>query len=134
MTMLGLQVYSSTNGYANVVFLIRECITRNVFGKDSLLSDKDITLSYKSIGLTNNLKIQVNRIEIKNGKTKIYLTVKPFSEENIPLKYTVYTNSNNKREKEGTKPQTISDYQEVLELDYELREDNLINMEIRNSV
>lgn len=130
--LLGLQVYASTNGYGNMFFMIKEWVTGNVSGKDNLLSDKDITLSYKSIDLTDNLKIQANRIEIKDGKTKIYLTVKPLSEENVPLKYTVYTNINNKKEIEGIKPQTISDYQEVLELDYEVREDDLITMEIRN--
>lgn len=130
--LLGLQVYASTNGYGNMFFMIKEWITGDVSGKDNLLSDKDITLSYKSIDLTDNLKIQANRIEIKDGKTKIYLTVKPLTEENIPLKYTVYTNIDNKKEIEGIKPQTISDYQDILELDYEVREDDLITMEIRN--
>ena len=72
--LVGLQVYASTNGYGNIFFMIRNLITTgNLAGVQEIFSDKDITLSYKSIDLAEGLKIQANRLEIKDGKSKLYL-------------------------------------------------------------
>ena len=87
---LGLQVYASTNGYGNVFFMIKNLITTgNPAGEQEIFSDKDITLSYKSIEVAEGLKIQANRLEIKDGKTKIYLSIKSESYNHLPLKYEI---------------------------------------------
>ena len=96
--LLGLQVYASTNGYGNVFFMIRNLITTGnpagVTNKDEIFSDKDITLSYKSIELAEGLTIQANRLEIKDGKSKLYLSIKSNSMKPLPLEYTITTKNN----------------------------------------
>ena len=83
---VGLQVYASTNGYGNVFFMIKNLITTgNLTGIQDIFSDKDITLSYKSIDLAERLKIQANRLEIREKETKLYLLVKGQNAENLPL-------------------------------------------------
>ena len=136
--LLGLQVYASTNGYGNVFFMIKNLITTgNPAGEQEIFLDKDITVSYKSIEIAEGTKIQVNRIEIKDGKTKIYISVKSEDGEILPLKYTVEaTDKDGKKEEQkeiiGYKPEntTSFSYEDVLTLDYEVKETSTIKMKI----
>ena len=137
---LGLQVYASTNGYGNVFFMIKNLITTGTLsGKDKIFSDKDITLSYKSIDLAEGLKIQVNRLEVKDDKTKIYALIKAEDGEKLPLKYKVshlYTDGAQTEDKEieGTKPQGTNhfEYEDVLTLDYPVDEYSIITLIIKD--
>ena len=139
--LLGLQVYASTNGYGNVFFMIKNLITTgNPAGEQEIFSDKDITLSYKSIELAEGLKIQANRLEIKDGKTKIFLSVKSQDEKQLPLKYEVSTLNTDgtetaKKEIEGNKPENTAyfDYEDILTLDYEVEENAIITLRISDS-
>ncbi|MBO4293583.1 MAG: hypothetical protein J5881_04275 [Clostridia bacterium] len=139
---LGLQVYASTNGYGNVFFMIKNLITTgNPAGNQEIFSDKDITLSYKSIDLAEGLKIQANRLEIKDGKTKIFLSVKSQDAEPLPLKYETITNSNDgkstttKINTTGQKPEETEYiyYDDIIELSYEVKESDTIVLKISDS-
>ncbi|MBR3002033.1 MAG: hypothetical protein IKF38_00435 [Clostridia bacterium] len=139
---VSLQVYASTNGYGNVFFMIKEWVTgQSVSGKEEIFSDQDITLSYKSIELAEGLKIQVNRLEVKDGKTKIYASIKSQDGEPLPLKYEVTTKTNDGSETTtttkitGTKPESSEnfDYEDILTLNYEVKEDKTIVLKINNS-
>ena len=140
--LLGLQVYASTNGYGNVFFMIKNLITTgNPAGNEEIFSDKDITLSYKSIELAEGLKIQVNRLEIKDGKTKLYMFVKSQNGDSLPLKYEITTKNNEENESKtitnikGTKPENtdIFEYEDILTLDYEVKENETILLTIKNT-
>ena len=136
---LGLQVYASTNGYGNVFFMIKNLITTgNPAGEQEIFSDKDITLSYKSIEVAEGLKIQANRLEVKDGKTKIYLSIKSESYNHLPLKYDISTTDNtgklikDKTRSMGIAPENDDDisYQEVITLDYEVGDNDIIVIKI----
>ena len=139
---LGLQVYASVNGYGNVFFMIKNLITTGnpagVEGKDEIFSDQDITLSYKSIEVTEGLKVQANRLEIKDGKTKLYLSIKSESYNHLPLKYDISTTDNtgklikDKTRVMGIAPENDDDisYEEVLTLDYEVGDNDIIVVKI----
>lgn len=135
----GLQVYASTNGYGNIFFMIRNLITTgNAAGVQELFSDKDITLSYKSIDLAEGLKIQANRLEIKDGKTKLYLSVKGQNINLVPLKYEISSKSNDGKETTtitktiGNKPENTGsfEYKEILTLNYAVDENKTIILKI----
>ena len=140
--LLGLQVYASTNGYGNIFFMIRNLITTgNPAGVQEIFSDKDITLSYKSIDLADGLKIQANRLEIKDRETKIYLTVKGQKNDYLPLKYEISTKGNEGTETTnitkitGNKPENKESfsYEEILTLNYAVDENKTIILKISDS-
>ena len=135
-----MQVYASVNGYGNVFFMIKNLITTgNPAGtKQEIFLDKDITLSYKSIELAEGLKIQANRLEIKDGKTKLYLSIKSENYNHLPLKYDISTTDNTgKLIKDNTRAMGIApeydddiSYEEVLTLDYEVGDNDIIVIKI----
>ena len=70
------QVYASTQGYGNVFFLIKYLITGqndSVSGKDEILSDRDITISYEPIKLTDNISLIIKKLQIKDNKATLFL-------------------------------------------------------------
>ena len=93
----GAHVYASTHGYGNVFFLIKYLVTGEkpeITDKNELLSDRDITLSYEPINLTENIKIQIRNIQIKDNKAKLVIGVSEKEKNNTtPLKYKVYNES-----------------------------------------
>ena len=140
--LVGLQVYASTNGYGNIFFMIRNLITTgNLAGVQEIFSDKDLTLSYKSIDLAEGLKIQANRLEIKDGKSKLYLSVKGQNINLLPLKYEISSKSNNGNETTtttkttGNKPESTDSfsYEEILTLDYAVDENKTIILKISDT-
>lgn len=140
ITLFGLQVYASTNNYGNVFFMIKNLITTgNPAGNEEIFSDKDITLSYKSIELADGLKIQANRLEIKDKKTKLYLSVKAENVDLLPLKYEVYTKNNEEITSPtkliGKKPENNNNisYEDILNIDYEIDDTKIIVLKISDS-
>ena len=120
--------------------MIKNLITTgNLAGKEEVFSDRDITLSYKSIELADGLKIQANRLEIKDGKTKLYLSVKSNDEKYLPLKYEVSINNNEQAETTtkitGTKPENTDNasYEDVLTMNYEIDDTKTIVLQISDS-
>lgn len=87
----GVNVYASTNGYGNVFFLIKYLVTgekTEITNKNELLSDRDITISYKPISLTENLEMQIRNLQIKDNKATLIIAVNEKNNTNItPLNY-----------------------------------------------
>lgn len=96
-------VYATYNGYENVFFLVKYLITgenEKVEGKENILSDKDITISYEKIDITENISMKVTNLKIKDGKAKLYLYISEKELETdknrVPLKYEVWDERNNR--------------------------------------
>lgn len=82
----GGNIYASTQGYDNVFFMIKEWIapTQDAYGKDDILSDRDITISYKSIEIAKGIKMQINRLVIKDNEATLHLQIDE-SESNLDI-------------------------------------------------
>lgn len=88
----GGNIYASTQGYDNIFFLIKHVmIGEEVRGKENILSDKDITISYRTIEIAKGTQIQINSLVIKDDEAKLKIQVNELNaEESIaPLKYVV---------------------------------------------
>ena len=130
-------VYASTKGYGNVFFLIKYLITgENDYanGKDNILSDRDITISYEPIAITENLSIVIKKLQIKNNEAKLIVLVNEkerLDGEDVPLKYKLY---NDKQEllcdQESNKEPDSSSYTEELKIKNFNEIDKLLKLEI----
>lgn len=89
----GGNIYASTQGYDNIFFLIMDKlgISTDAFGKDNILSDRDITISYKPIEIARGTQLQVNSLVIKDNEAKLKVQVKEtgLDEKITPLTYVV---------------------------------------------
>ena len=101
MIVSGGNIYATYQGYENVFFMVKYLITKDETiynSKRELLSDRDITISYETIKLTENISLQVQKLQIKEKEAKLILEVKEKElekDENIvPLKYEVYNSKN----------------------------------------
>ena len=101
MVIFGVaNVYASTKGYGNIFFLIKYLITGEnsyVTGKDEILTDSDITISYEPISVTENLSIIIKKIQIKDNVAKLFVIVNEkerLDSEIVPLKYKVMNDKN----------------------------------------
>ena len=139
LTIGGANVYASTHGYGNVFFLIKYLVTGekpNINDKNELLSDRDITLSYEPINLTENIKIQIRNIQIKDNKAKLLIGVNEKEKNNTtPLKYKVYNESDKLIcDYEGkTQEDSPSQYIEELMLNEFKNDDKILKLEIYNA-
>ncbi len=135
----GAHVYASTHGYGNVFFLIKYLVTGEkpeITDKNELLSDRDITLSYEPINLTENIKIQIRNIQIKDNKAKLVIGVSEKEKNNTtPLKYKVYNESDKLIcDYEGkTQEDSPSEYIEDLMLNEFKNDDKILKLEIYNA-
>lgn len=86
----GGNIYATTQGYDNVFFMIKEWVapSEDIQGKDEILSDRDITISYKYIEIAKGMKLSVNKLTIKDNEAKLYLTL---DEEESELDITPFT-------------------------------------------
>lgn len=98
----GGNIYATTQGYDNIFFMIKHLVTKDETvhkDKSDILSDRDITISYETINLTENIAMQVQKIQINGKDAKLILAIKEKELEKddkiVPLKYEVY-NINNK--------------------------------------
>lgn len=131
-------VYAYTNGYDNVFFMIKTLITgEKIEGKENILSDRDISISYESINITENISIQIRNLQIKDNKAKLTIFVKEKEfekDENIvPLNYKVYNSLNELLcEQISIKNESPnqSSYTEELELNNYKDGENILKLEI----
>lgn len=95
----GGNIYATTQGYDNVFFMIKEWISpsEEVHGKDEILSDRDITISYKSIEVAKGIKMQINRLVVKDNEARLHLKIdKAETELDItPFEYIVKDENGN---------------------------------------
>lgn len=86
--------YASTQGYENIFFAIKDW-TSNIIEKvtkEEILTDREIIISYQNIDITDQTKIQVNKIEIKDNEAVLSVRVNAEEEENlskIPMNFIV---------------------------------------------
>ena len=135
----GANVYASTHGYGNVFFLIKYLITgekTEITGKNDLLSDRDITISYEPILLTEDIKIQIRNLQIKDNKAKLIMAINESKENDVtPLKYKVYNEYNKSicEQNSSNSNNQPGEYTEELILNEFKNEDKVLNLEIFNS-
>lgn len=135
----GANVYASTHGYGNVFFLIKYIITGEklqISDRNDIFSDRDITISYESIELTENIKLQIRNLQIKDNKAKLIMVVNESKENDVtPLKYKVYNESNKLicEQNSSKDDNRLVEYTEELLLNDFSNEDKILNLEIFNS-
>ena len=135
----GGNIYATTHGYDNVFFMIKELFNSeiSVSGKDKILSDRDITISYKQIQIATNLKVTIKELQVKDGVAKLFIKVNEVGEVDstiVPLKYKIYNDSNKLlSEKNSSKDEeNIEFYTEEIEIN-DYNNENIINLEIDKS-
>lgn len=75
---LAVNVYAATRGYNNIFFMIRNLIIPQdtyISGKENILVDKDITISYEPIIIDDGITISINRFIVKNSKASLFVTI-----------------------------------------------------------
>lgn len=115
----GSNVYAHSKGYDNIFFLIKDLTTyKKVEDPNEIFFDQDIIISYSFFQITNNVEMQVNELQIKDNKARLFLLVKELKQnDETPFTYKVYNDN-------GTimyDAKSISDgsklvYTEILEL------------------
>ena len=127
-------VYARTQGYDNIFFLIKDLIAKEETGGEEIFSDRDIVISYKSIQITNEIELQINELQIKDNKAKLYLLVKELSDNtDSPLNYKLYNDEQQEMYNSiSSKKETERTYTEVLNLKNYKDSTNIIKMEIYN--
>lgn len=132
------QVYASTQGYGNIFFLIKYLVTgeKVTDNKDEILSDKDITISYEPIKLTENIRMQIRKLQIKDNQAKLIISLFETTPDNdseiVPLKYKVFNASNEEIcNQESSRTDTgYNDYTDELILKNFKNSDSVIHLEI----
>lgn len=85
----GANVYAATMGYNNIFFIIRDFVNEQIItDKEEILSDRDITISYKSIEIAKGIKMQINRLVVEENTAKLYIKV---DKSNTNLNITPFT-------------------------------------------
>lgn len=93
--------------------------------------DRDITISYQSFNITDQIEMQVNELQITGDKAKLYLYVKEKEKSSlVPFKYIVY-NENGTKTYDGvsSKKGEIS-YKEILELKNYVEKQNKLVLQV----
>lgn len=76
VVFVAANVYAGTMGYNNIFFMIKNMFEKTeVTNKDDILTDRDLTISYQSIETSDGLKIQVNRLVVKNNEAVLYMNI-----------------------------------------------------------
>ena len=123
--------YATSKGYDNIFFMIKEKYVEATNQKVEF-SDRDITISYKPIYVTDSVQLQINRLQAENNVAKLYLNVKEINTNDLtPLKYVVRDEDGellyeNKSSKEGSE----KEYSDVLELKNFSDEVEILNLDI----
>ena len=89
-------VYASTQGYENIFFMIKYLITGEqgtIEGKENILSDRDITISYEPINITKGLSITIKKMQVKDNQAKLFVVTAEndvLDGDTVPLKFKVF--------------------------------------------
>ena len=134
IVVVASNVYARTQGYDNIFFLIKDLVTKEEKGGEEIFSDRDIVISYKPIQITDEIELQINELQIKDNKAKLFLLVKELKENSdTPLSYKVCNDENQEMFNEpSSKKQNEKIYTEVLNLKNYKDTTNTIKMEIYN--
>ena len=130
----GANVYASSNGYGNIFFLIKYIVTgeKTEVTNNDLLSDRDITLSYKPISLTENLEIQIRNLQIKENNAILRIEVNEKKNTNLtPLNYKILNEKEKTLcEQNSSKKELEREYSEEIIFKGITKEDKIIKLHI----
>ena len=132
--LLGMQVFASVKGYGNVFFMVKELVnpTQQVIGADELFSDKEITLSFKSINIADGLSIQVSKLEISENGSTLCLNVNAQKNTVLPLTYSIKSNKLKETDVNGTGNSSVSTYNERLTVKHKFEDDDVITLYVKD--
>lgn len=133
VVFIGSNVYATHLGYENIFFMIKELYEgKEISDENEIFSDRDIIISYQSFYITDGIEMQINELQVKKNKAKLYLFVKE-DEENIltPFKYKVYNENEELMcdEESGKKVGSLQ-YSEMLELDNYIENMSKLKLEV----
>ena len=128
-------VYAKTQGYDNIFFLVKDLVVPAEKQDDEIFSDRDIVISYQPIQITDEIELQINELQIKDNRAKLYLLVKEKQENaDSPLNYKIYNDENQSMyDSLANKKKNEKIYTEVLNLKNCKDTTNKIKMEIYNN-
>ena len=134
LVVVASNVYARTQGYDNIFFLIKDLVTKEEKGGEEIFSDRDIVVSYKPIQITDEIELQINELQIKDNKAKLYLLVKELKDNtDSPLNYKIYNDENQEMyNQESSKKENEKIYTEVLNLKNYKDTTNIIKIEVYN--
>ena len=141
------QVYAVIKGNGNIIVMMKRWITTGSLEiPKEELQDKELFLSYKLITLENEITMQVNKVQIKDDKSVLYINVTKEKNEILPLMYTVVSKRLNEvgelyslagpdGSSIGVVGKNPKDKQFVdsLELPYNLNGDEIIELAVQNN-
>ena len=128
---VGANIYARTNGYNNIFFMIKDVWSDTNITKQEIFSDKDILISYQSFSITDYIEMQINELQIKDGKAKLYLYVEESKANEItPLKYKVFNEDGTLAYEEISNKKDAADYTEILELKKYKEDQKIITMQV----
>lgn len=135
IVLIASDVYAKTQGYDNIFFLVKDLVVPGEKQDDEIFSDRDIVISYESIQITDEIELQINELQIKDNKAKLYLLVKEKQENaDSPLNYKIYNDENQSMyDSLANKKKNEKIYTEVLNLKNCKDTTNKIKMEIYNN-
>ena len=135
IVLIASDVYAKTQGYDNIFFLVKDLVVPGEKKDDEIFSDRDIVISYESIQITDEIELQINELQIKDNKAKLYLLVKEKQENaDSPLNYKIYNDENQSMyDSIANKKKNEKIYTEVLNLKNCKDTTNKIKMEIYNN-
>lgn len=131
----GANVYATTQGYDNIFFMIKYLVTgdKSTSDKNEILSDRDITISYEPIQITENIKILISKLQIKDNQAKLIVNVNKKDGEITKLSYKVYNSSDKKLcDQKSVKSEMKNEveFTDELILDGFASDDKILNLEI----
>ena len=135
IVLIASDVYAKTQGYDNIFFLVKDLVVPGEKQDDEIFSDRDIVISYESIQITDEIELQINELQIKDNKAKLYLLVKEKQENaDSPLNYKIYNDENQSMyDSIANKKKNEKIYTEVLNLKNCKDTTNKMKMEIYNN-
>ena len=134
--LVGTQVFASMNGYGNIFFLIRNLVTTGTLsGEDEIFYDKEITLSYQSIDIADGVKMQVNKLEIREKNSTFCLNITASDNNNVlPLKYSIKSEGLKETDVDSiNKDKTSGKFEERLTVNYKFSDDELITLYVKDN-
>ena len=134
LVVVASNVYARTQGYDNIFFLIKDLVTKEEKGGEEIFSDRDIVISYKPIQITDEIELQINELQIKDNKAKLFLLVKELKENSdTPLNYKVFNDEEQEMyNSTSAKKDNEKIYTEVLNLKNYKDATNKMKIEVYN--
>ena len=90
---LSANVFAATQGYNNIFFIIKSLVSNDteVTDRNVILSDRDITISYQPIEVSEGLEIQINKLVVKENEATLFVQVRETDAiEKLPARFMVY--------------------------------------------